>query len=142
MIRESVINTDSGSMYFGKDVTQWYFDFNPVLKYNQNNLVKHNVISPDPSVMNDKPFSTLLTNTDSNPITTGLEFSFWLVNLLHSTNNNIYPFLEYKLNFWSQIANRFYTIEGNSLVGNYNVKIIMKKSTNNDAQIWDFTIIF
>jgi len=148
MIRESVINTSSGSVDFGKLVGGSAYRFNPIVAYNGNVLDKHNVISSSPASMNTIHYNSyivsdwLLNSTDLNPQTTWLEFSFGLVNLLHSINNNIYPFLEYKLTFGWVVANRFYTIEWDSLVGNYNVKIIMKKSTNSDSPIWDFTIVF
>lgn len=140
MLRESIINDTSGAIYFGKNLAEYYF--NPIMAYNHNFLIKHNTISSNPDSMNTETFTSLLTNTDSNPETTGLQFSFGLVNLLYSENNNIYPFLEYKLGFASPVANRFYTIEGNSLIGNYNVTIIMKKSTNSDSPIGDFTVVF
>lgn len=140
MIRESIINETSGAIYFGKNLAEYYF--NPVLNYNHNLLIKHNTISSNPDNMNTQSFTTLLTNTNVNPTTTGLQFSFGLVNLLYSENHNIYPFLEYQLKFAAPVANRFYTIEWNSLVGNYNVTIIMKKSTNSDSPIGDFTVVF
>lgn len=146
MLRESVINTDNGTISFGQLAGN--HDFNPILKYWGNLLNKHNVISSNPDSMNRLPFNTntagsgILNNTDSNPKTTWLQFSFGLVNLLYSENKNIYPFLEYQLKFASPVANRFYTIEWNSLIGNYNVTIIMKKSTNSDSPIGDFTVVF
>ena len=137
MIRESIVNYTSGAIYFGKSSDSHYY-FNPILAYNTNVLTGHNVISTNPGVMNTMPYNALLQDAR----TTWLQFSFGLVDLLRSTNGNIYPFLEYQLNFPIAVANRFYTVQGNAVVGNYNVKIIMKKSTNSDAQIGDFTIVF
>ncbi|MEI6425810.1 MAG: hypothetical protein WCO66_00485 [Candidatus Absconditabacteria bacterium] len=139
MIRESVINENSGMVYFGNTLNTSY-NYNPILKYPNNSLTIHNVISSDPSIIKTKTFNQILNDTDL--YTTGLEFSFGLVDLLRSTRGDIYPFLEYQLNFGAPVSNRFYTIEGASLVGNYNVRIIMKKSTNTDSSIGDFTIIF
>ena len=87
-------------------------------------------------------FKQILTNTDINPQVTWLEFSFGLVDLLRSANGNIYPFLEYQLSFPSPVSNNFYTLEWESVVWNYDVKIIMKKWTKPDSTIGNFTIIF
>ena len=144
MIRETVVNNNSGMVYFGANnlVTPGY-GFNPITKYKDtNNLTEHTIISSNPDLIKNKSFNELLTNDPDIPNTTWLQFWFGLINLLRSANGNIYPFLEYQLNFSSPVANTYYTLEGNSVVGNYNVKIIIKKSTNDESPIWDFTIIF
>lgn len=142
MLRESLVNTTSGAIWFGKTPNgNWYYSFNPIPSYN-NVLTGHNVISTNPGLVRLIPYYSVGNSLLQDTNTTGLQFSFGLVDLLRSTNGNIYPFLEYQLNFPSAVANRFYTVQGNAVVGNYNVKIIMKKSTNSDAQIWDFTIVF
>lgn len=140
MLRESIVDTNSWAVYFGKNNVNYYF--NPILKYTLNTLTKHNVISSDPSVMESIAYDSATTSILNNNLTKDLEFSFGVVNLLYSTNNNIYPFLEYQISFGAPIPNRFYTIEWKSLVGNYNVRIIMKKSTTSDSQIGDFTVVF
>jgi hypothetical protein len=142
-IRESIVNTYSGNIYFGySPVTNpQYYYFNPIVPYSNKNT-QHNLISPDPTNIKWFSFRDLLTNNNVSPAVTWLEFSFGLVDLLRSTNGNIFPFLEYQLNFASPIADRFFTVEWNSLVWNYNVKIILKKATNKDTPIVDFTIIF
>lgn len=139
-IRESVIN-NGGSLYFGKQTPEW--SFNPIDSYNSA-LTGHNVVSSDPASIKGKPFNNASASwllQDINPAT-WLQFSFGLVDLLRSKNGNIYPFLEYQFHFAKPIADRFYTIEWHSLVGSYDVKIIIKKSTNRDSAISDFTTIF
>ena len=143
VLRESIINNSSGAVYFGfvESPYHGWHAFNPILQYN-NTLTAHNLISTDPSVIKNMTFKQILTNTDINPQVTWLEFSFGLVDLLRSTNGSIYPFLEYQLNFPSAVSNNFYTIQWESIVWNYDVKIIMKKWTNPDSTIGNFTIIF
>ncbi|HCY21504.1 TPA: hypothetical protein DIC40_06750 [Patescibacteria group bacterium] len=66
-----------------------------------------------------------------------------IVNLLRTQNDDIYPFLEYQFSFPRPVADSFFTIQGIGLVGDYNVKIFIKKSTNEQSSsIGDFTIIF
>lgn len=141
-IRESVIN-NGGGIFFGQQNS--FSSFNPIVDYQTENLLTgHNVVSSDPTSIKTKEFANALgwwLLQDVNPAT-GLEFSFGLVDLLRSRNGNIYPFLEYQLHFTHPVADRFYTIEWHSLVGSYDVKIIIKKSTNRDSSISDFTIIF
>ncbi len=141
VLRESIVNNSSGALYFGNTESHGWYNFSPILQYH-NTLTSHNLISTDPSVIKNMTFKQILTNTDINPQVTWLEFSFGLVDLLRSANGNIYPFLEYQLSFPSPVSNNFYTLEWESVVWNYDVKIIMKKWTNPDSTIGNFTIIF
>jgi len=50
--------------------------------------------------------------------------------LLKTEDENIYPFLEYQLSLGDDISDRFYTIQGNGRVGEYEVKVIVKKPTS------------
>ncbi|MBU0625902.1 hypothetical protein KKG31_06135 [Patescibacteria group bacterium] len=44
-------------------------------------------------------------------------------------DGNLYPFIEYQFHFPEAVADRFYTIQGNSRVGEYDVQVIVKKPT-------------
>lgn len=137
-IRESVINNNV-ILRFG-DINE---EYNPISIYT-NNAEKHNVISSDPSSIEITPFADGSDDwllQENNPAT-WLQFSFGLVDFLRSKGGNIYPFLEYQFHFTNPVADRFYTIQGHSLVWSYDVKIIMKKPTNKDSSISDFTVIF
>ncbi len=135
-IRESIIN-QTWILNFG-----WTTDrekFSPIDNYFPNNtLAEHTVISTNAEWIQTSWFNTLLSSSHI----TWLQLSLGLINLLSSTNGNIYPFLEYRLSFPTPIADRFYTLEGNWLVWDYNVKIFIKKSTNESSSIGDFTVIF
>lgn len=85
-------------------------------------------------------FKKILTNPNvKNPYLT-----FSLVNHLRSQGNNLYPFLEYAFETvdGSKIADRFYTLQGQGKVGQYHVKLQVKKPTLEQPALGNFTIIF
>lgn len=135
-IRESILN-NTGRLLFGGTLANQ--KFNPIVDYTTNNLAQHNVVSVDASSIQNLTYNNILNNTSS---ITWLQFSINIVDLLRTKNNNIYPFLEYQLSFPQAVADRFYTIQWVWLVGDYNVKIFIKKSTNESSSIGDFTIVF
>jgi hypothetical protein len=73
---------------------------------------------------------------------TGLRLSFWATNLFRSFTWAVYPYLEYQFTFPEAIADRFYTIQGQGRVGEYDVRIILKKPTVQWTVWGDFTVIF
>lgn len=128
-IREKVIN-ETWFLNFGNS-----YNFSPLI-YN-NTLTEHNILSFDESIK-DTPFNTILDGS-----TTWLKLGFWIINMLRTQSDNIYPFLEYQFSFPQPVADSFFTLQWIWLVGDYNVKIFIKKSTNEQAStIGDFTIIF
>lgn len=129
-IRKSVIN-QTGKLYFGEA------NFNPIdnANYASNNLTWHVVIANNPSAVTTVPFDDLLSSV------TWLELNLGLINLL-STTNQIYPFLEYRFGFSSDVSDRFYTIKWNARVGEYDVQVIVKKPTSQWSTAWSFTVIF
>ena len=56
----------------------------------------------------------------------------------------IYPFLEYQIQSSNgeKIADRFFTIQGEGRVGNYAIRLQVKKPTLDQPALWNFTIIF
>ena len=114
-IRESIINDAS-------DIELTY-SFTPVV--NGSHLVKHTVISSLADEIEDDSFSNILTSS----FYTGLRLSFGATNLFRSFSGIIYPYLEYQFTFPEVIADRFYTLQGQGRVGEYDVKIILKKPT-------------
>jgi hypothetical protein len=113
----------------------WYGDF------------KKNIIVSDAQIDTWASFNDILLGGWSFALpgtVTGVNYTFWIVNLLLTTGDfsSIYPFLEYQYSFPQPVADTFYTIQGNALVGDYNVTIYLKKSTNDQQSIGDFTVIF
>lgn len=68
-----------------------------------------------------------------------------LTNLLKSQGNMVYPFLEYQIlstNSNAKISDRFFTVHGEGKVGNYNIRLQIKKPVLDQAALGNFTIIF
>lgn len=132
-IREKIIN-ETWSLYFW-DTSK---NFSPLVNI-QNILTEHNVLSEDSDDIKNQTFNQIL----SSPSITGIKLWLGIVNMLRTDDNDIYPFLEYQFSFPQPVADSFFTLQGIGLVGDYNVKIFIKKSTNEQAStIGDFTIIF
>ncbi len=128
-IREKILN-ETWFLWFGN---QW--DYSPLT--HPNTLESHNIISSDDSIKNQK-FSQIL-----NWNFTWISLEFGIVNMLRTQDDKIYPFLEYQFKFPEEIADNFYNIQGIGQVWDYNVKIFIKKSTNEQqGSFGDFTIIF
>lgn len=133
-IRKSTIN-NTGKLDFTSD-------FNPIDDTEHiNNSSSHVVISSNPGNVESFPFNTILTSNY-----TWLELNLWLTYPLTTANNNIYPFLEYQLH-WTCVsgpcfADRFYTLQWTSRVGDYDVQIVVKKPTSQWSVVGSFTVIF
>jgi len=127
-IRESIIN-DTGELDFTTT-------FDPILP--SNSLSSHVVIANNPGEITNS-FYIILWSPDTY---TWLVLNLWLINLLKTEDENIYPFLEYQLSLSDDISDRFYTIQGNGRVGEYEVKVVVKKPTSQWSIAWSFTVIF
>ena len=102
-----------------------------------------NIISSEESDLKDRGYSYILDWT------TGTNLTLDLVNLLlwpsRSLQNKgaIYPFLEYQIQSNDgRIADRFFTIQGEGRVGDYAIRLQVKKPTLDQPALWNFTIIF
>lgn len=128
-IREKIINET------------WFLNFWNLHPYSplkhSNTLTEHNVLSFDDSIKSDT-FNKILDWSN-----TGIKLWFWIINMLRTQSDNIYPFLEYQFSFPEEVSDSFFTLQWIGLVWDYNVKIFIKKSTNDELwSIGDFTIIF
>ena len=102
-----------------------------------------NIISQNEADLRNQPYSDILNWT------TGTNLTLDLVNLLLSPKVQakdkwaIYPFLEYQIQSNDgKIADRFFTIQGEGRVGNYAIRLQVKKPTLDQPALWNFTIIF
>lgn len=102
-----------------------------------------NIISSEESDLKNKGYSYILNWT------TGTNLTLDLVNLLlwpkgsMKDKGAIYPFLEYQVSVdGGKIADRFFTIEWEGRVGNYAIKMQLKKPTLEQPALGNFTIIF
>jgi len=127
-IRESIINA-------GGNITFWPW-FTPVS--NGGSLTKHNVVSAVAGEIEGSGFSQIFNSSSY----TWLRLSFGATNLFRSFTGAIYPYLEYQFTFPQEIADRFYTIQWQGRVGEYDVKILLRKPTVEGTVGGDFTVIF
>ena len=103
-----------------------------------------NIISSEESTLKNNGYSDILNWTTETNLTLDL------VNLLLWPKGSmkdkwaIYPFLEYQIKSSNdkKIADRFFTIQGEGRVGNYAIRLQVKKPTLDQPALWNFTIIF
>lgn len=131
--RESIINA-WGEINIG---TNSAYAFTPI--DNGSHIPLHNVVSAQADDIDDDSFSYILSTPS---LYTWLRLSFGATNLFRTMTGAIYPYLEYQFHFPQEIADRFYTIQGNGRVGEYDVQILLKKPTVQWTIGWDFTVIF
>lgn len=129
VIRESLIN-ESSSIAFAKS-------FTPI--ENGADLLKHNVVGSDAGDIETLKFSDIFISTSKF---SDLRISFGAANFFRTFVGAIYPYLEYQFTFPQAIADRFYTIQWHSRVGEYDVQIILKKPTVEGTVGGDFTVVF
>ena len=71
------------------------------------------------------------------------QIRFSLLNLLQWSGNNIYPFLEYYIDFGGKtVPDKYFTINAEWEYKDYKVDIVVKKPTVKDTVFWSFTSIF
>lgn len=102
-----------------------------------------NIISSQESDLQEKSYTDILNWT------TGTNLTLDLVNLLlwpkrsSKDKGAIYPFLEYQVSTnGAKIADRFFTILWEWRVGNYAIRLQLKKPTLDQPALGNFTIIF
>lgn len=129
-IRESIIN-NTGMLAFTTS-------FTPVAPHGSH-LTKHTVVGQDSDLIEWQPFSQIF---QSPTFFSWLRLLFGAANLFRTFTGAIYPYLEYQFTFPQEVADRFYTVEGNGRAGEYDVHIVLKKPTVQWTVGWDFTVIF
>lgn len=70
------------------------------------------------------------------------QIRFSLLNLLKTRKNKIYPFLEYYIDFWSTVADKYYTIKAKWNYADYEVNMTIQKPTVKETVLSSFTSIF
>jgi hypothetical protein len=137
--RESRINKVNGN-----SPTRIFGNFSPFINDNyrgntlkSSSLTGWNIISSKEEEMKTSSFSTIMNNTP------GTIFRISLLNLLMSTNQQIYPYLEYQFSFPDDyIADRFYRIDATGKYGKYEVRLLVQKPTIKESVLGSFTVIF
>ena len=67
---------------------------------------------------------------------------FSLLNLLKTKSGQYYPFLEYYADFWTDVSDKYYTIDGEWNYKDFQVNTIIQKPTVKETVLWNFTSIF
>jgi len=95
------------------------------------------IISPEENVIKDYPnkFQDIFQNPN-----TSLRLS--LLNLLKTNSGQYYPFLEYYADFWTDVSDKYYTIDGEWNYKDFQVNTIIQKPTVKETVLWNFTSIF
>lgn len=136
IFRESDINNNSWSFMFSNS-------WNPIQYTNINYHGKDwkaTIISQFEETINNLKSFTALLGPGSKSSENQLRFS--LLNLVKDHNLKIYPFLEYYIDFWTEVADRNYTINGKWSFWDFQVNIPRQKPTVKETVLWNFTSIF
>lgn len=70
------------------------------------------------------------------------QLRFSLLNLLKDKSNKLYPFLEYYADFWTEVADKYFTINAEWNFVDYHVNTIIRKPTTKESVLWNFSSIF
>lgn len=134
VFREDDVN---GALNRGLLFTFWY-DHRSPLPNPRWEFVEPTIISQNEDTIKSLPWK--YTELFQNASDTQLRFS--LLNLLW-TWRNIYPFLEYYVDFWWEIvSDKYFTINGQWNFKDYQVNTIIQKPTTKESILWNFTSIF
>lgn len=134
VIRESDINSWSN----GNNINFGSSSKSPVSKKwgNDTNPERTIISSKDAEISgNASNFNKVFNNY------TWLQLRMSLLNLL-KTWDVVYPYLEYKLNFWEPVTDKYYTIDAEWKLWDYKVNLIVQKPTIRESVYWNFTVIF
>lgn len=102
-----------------------------------SNISELTVISQNENIIKSLDFSTIFGYNSG-------QLRFALLNLLQWTWNNIYPFLEYYVDFGNNaiVPDKYYTINAEWEYKDFKVNTIIKKPTVKESILWSFTSIF
>lgn len=137
-IRENDINWDNGLNF-----SFWWENWSPIgTRWNKAALT---LISPQESNIKkelDKDTNKYFKSIFSNEKYTEKQLRFSLLNLLKTKKDMIYPFLEYYVDFWTDVSDRYFKIDAEGSYNDYKINTIVWKPTNKESVLWNFTTIF
>lgn len=147
-IRESDINGNETNPKF--DFNFWQGKWSPSTNSSRWWDSNFTIISPkETDIRTDVEYSpiTKRSNKHFEQILkdgkyTEKQLRFSLLNLVESENNMVYPFLEYYVDFWTSIADKYFTINAEWCYDDYQIDRIIRKPTNKESVLWSFTTIF
>ena len=98
------------------------------------------VISEYEAEIKNRNFKSIFNAETDNFDNISLRFS--LLNLLKTKSGQYYPFLEYYADFWTDVSDKYYTIDGEWNYKDFQVNTIIQKPTVKETVLWNFTSIF
>lgn len=102
------------------------------------NILYYKLIASD-NILSWTTFRNLFARSD----TSNNVFQFSLINKLQTINEDIYPFLEYSIDFdWANVSNKYYSIKWVWRIWSYEVSIKLYKPILSKNTSSDFTVIF
>ena len=134
-IRETVINhyVDNNNVVFNTSTSTK--DTNPCSDNDTANVIEFNQ-SPDWAVSTG--FDVVLNNANISK----MHLKLSLVNYLRYSDNEVYPYLEVRLEAWTPIPDLDFHILWEGKVSEYDVKIILTKPVFETTAASDFTVLF
>ena len=130
-IRESDINNDLNFEF-------WNNKRSPTTRWE---IAKLTIISQKETDITNDANNRFATILNSNKYTEK-QLRFSLLNLLKTTTNMVYPFLEYYVDFWTEISDKYFTINAEWNYADYKINKLIRKPTNKESVLWSFTSIF
>ena len=96
------------------------------------------IVSEQENEIKNSNFKDVLNNNK----TTNSQLRFSLLNLLKTSNNMIYPFLEYYIDFWTEVSDKYFAIDAEWNFADYKINLRIWKPTSKESVLSSFTTIF
>ena len=137
-IRESIINEWSNNSGFLLSFGNTRAPFKISGKPNSDTVTI--ISSAENSIKPLWSFKSVFNDGNIN----NLQLRFSLLNLLQAKEGKIiYPFLEYYVDFWwAQVSDKYYTINAEWSIWDFQVNTIIQKPTAKESILWNFTAVF
>lgn len=139
-LRESVINYWDTNENIDTNAWNWFSfvtsDQNPWNLLNSNNILP----------LNSQYTGVVLNDIITDAVKPYLTFA--ITNRMQTTDNNIYPFLEWQLKACDvsscniELPDRFFSLQWVGIVKDYTVRILIQKPVRKTTNTANFTIIF
>lgn len=123
--------------------------FNPVSpSFGRDDGIKHLIVT-DNDTLSGTSFATMLQGS-TTPSFGFQQLSLGLINPLYAQQGSLYPFLEYKIlcngcgtqDGESQLAQPYFYITAQSKIWDYDVRMQLIRSSQDDSLVSSFTVIF
>lgn len=144
---KNTVDTNRDSVFRESDINKWLsFSFwdNKTPFNRWTHLNQLTVVSQKANSISGNRFKYIFENNNFSNV----QLRFSLLNILKgfsgdSNNPNVYPFLEYYVDFdGKEVPDRYYTITAEWNYADFQVNTIVRKPTTKETILWSFTSIF